>query len=259
MRAARGHLIRARQAATAISAGEHYQVAARWFHFATLGPNRDRALAAAEADAAMGRALDMMEPRARRIEEPGFAGWLGGPVDAEATVVVVPGLDSSKEEFHDVINALLRRGLTVFAMDGPGQGVLAATTTVRADYHHVIGQVIDALGTESVGLVGLSLGGYYVAESAARETRVAAAATVSGPFRLDWGGLPPPVREILIRRAAGPPGTTRAVPAHPSRRPPARQRPPRLAGSTRRLAYRSTHLTRFIVKTALITGGTSSR
>ncbi|WP_433519651.1 alpha/beta hydrolase family protein [Nonomuraea sp. CA-143628] len=205
VRAAHGHLVRAGQAATAISAGEHFQVAARWFHFATLGPNRERALAAAEADTAMGRALDLLEPGARRIEGPGFTGWLRGPADVAATAVVVPGLDSGKEEFHDVINALLRRGMAVFAMDGPGQGVLADTTTVRADYHHVIGQVIDALGTDRVGLVGLSLGGYYVAESAARESRVAAAITVSGPFRLHWDLLPRPVREILIQRAGGEP------------------------------------------------------
>ncbi|MEQ4725749.1 alpha/beta hydrolase [Nonomuraea sp. B19D2] len=203
MRAAHGHLARAGQAATAISAGEHLQVAARWFHFATLGPNRESALAAAEADTAMGRALDLLEPEARRIEGPDFTGRLRGPDDAPATAVVVPGLDSSKEEFHDVVAALLRRGMAVFAMDGPGQGVLAATTTVRAGYHHVIGQVIDALGAERVGLVGLSLGGYYVAESAARETRVAAAVTVSGPFRLDWDVLPAPVRDLLIQRAGG--------------------------------------------------------
>lgn len=222
MRVARGHVARAERAATAISAGEHYQVAARWFHFATLGPGHEQATAAAkahvgaaaeagaraaaEADAAMGRALKLLEPHARRIEGPGFAGWLRGPADAAATVVVVPGLDSSKEEFHDLITALLLRGLAVFAMDGPGQGVLAAASTVRSDYHQVSAQVIDALGAfgvERVGLVGLSLGGYYVAESAAREPRVAAAVTVSGPFRLDWDVLPPPVRQILIQRAGG--------------------------------------------------------
>ncbi|ACZ87437.1 alpha/beta fold hydrolase [Streptosporangium roseum] len=203
MRVAHEHLARAGRAATPISAAEHLCVAARWFHFATLGPNRESALAAAEADTAMGRALDLLEPQARRIEGPGFTGWLRGPADAAATAVVVPGLDSGKEEFHDVVAALLRRGLAVFAMDGPGQGVLAATTTVRADYHHVIGQVIDALGTQSVGLVGLSLGGYYVAESAARESRVAAAVTVSGPFRLYWDALPPPVQDLLIQRAGG--------------------------------------------------------
>ncbi|NUW32740.1 alpha/beta fold hydrolase [Nonomuraea sp. SMC257] len=202
MRAARGHLARAERAAGAISAGEHFRAAARWFHVATLGPNPQGALAAAEADTAMGRALDLLEPEARRIEGTDFAGWLRGPADAPATVVV-PGLDSGKEEFHDVIDALLRRGMAVFAMDGPGQGVRAATTTVRADYHQVIGQVVDALGTEEVGLVGLSLGGYYVAESAAREPRVAAAVTVSGPFRLHWDALPHPVRDLLSRRAGG--------------------------------------------------------
>ncbi|MEU6039791.1 alpha/beta fold hydrolase [Actinomadura sp. NPDC047616] len=203
MRAAGEHSARAEQAATALSAGEHHRVAARWFHFATLGPNREQAAAAAQADAAMGRALELLEPDARRIEGPGFAGWLRGAADAAATVIVVPGLDSGKEEFHDMSAALLRRGLAVFAMDGPGQGVLAATSVVRADYHHVIGQVIDALGAGSVGLVGLSLGGYYVAESAAHDTRVAAAATVSGPFRLEWDALPPPVQELLVQRAGG--------------------------------------------------------
>ncbi|MFD8379506.1 alpha/beta hydrolase family protein [Streptomyces sp. NPDC059679] len=216
MRAARRHLVRAEQAASPISTGAHCQVAARWFHFATLGPYTDRetqaaaeaaAQSAAEADAAMRRALEILEPGARRLDGPAFAGWLRGPADAYATVVVVPGLDSGKEEFHAVTSALLRRGLAVFTMDGPGQGTLAATTTVRPDYHQVIGQVVDALGVDRVGLVGLSLGGYYVAESAAHEPRVVAATTVSGPFRLDWPALPPPLRNILTRRA----GSTRAA------------------------------------------------
>lgn len=108
MRAAREHVARGERAATAISTGEHLQAAARWFHFATLGPNRRSALAAAEADTAMGQALELLEPQARRIEGPGFTGRLRGPADAAATVVVIPGLDSGKEEFHDVVTALLR-------------------------------------------------------------------------------------------------------------------------------------------------------
>ncbi|WP_037669801.1 S9 family peptidase [Streptomyces griseus] len=203
VRTARQYVTRAEQAASPLSAGEHYQVAARWFHIATLAPHQDQALAAAEADRAMGSALALLEPGARRIDGPAFTGWLRGPADAPATVVVVPGLDSGKEEFHAVTSALLRRGLAVFAMDGPGQGALAATTTARPDYHQVTGQVIDALGVDRVGLIGLSLGGYYVAESAAHEPRVAAAVTVSGPFRLDWDAAPPVVRDILTDRAGG--------------------------------------------------------
>ncbi|WP_405497060.1 alpha/beta hydrolase family protein [Streptomyces sp. NBC_00096] len=203
IRTARQYVTRARRAASPVSAGEYEQAAARWFHFATLAACGDHARAAAEADAAMGRALALLEPGARRIEGPGFAGWLRGPADAKAVVVVVPGLDSGKEEFHLLASALLRRGLAVFAMDGPGQGVLAATTTVRADYDRVIGRVADALGLDRVGLVGLSLGGYYAARSAALEPRVAAAAVVSGPFRIDWEALAPVLREIIARRAGG--------------------------------------------------------
>ncbi|MET8752719.1 alpha/beta fold hydrolase [Streptomyces sp. NPDC004667] len=202
----RRHLARAERAASALSEGGHLQVAARWFHFATLGPDprgRAQARAAGEADAAMGRALALLEPGARRIEGPSFAGWLRGPADAAATVVVVPGLDSGKEEFHAVTRALLDRGLTVFAMDGPGQGVLAPHSTLRPDYERVVAGVVDALGVDRVGLIGLSLGGWYAARSAALEPRVAAVATVSGPLRLDWDGLPPVLRELLARRVGG--------------------------------------------------------
>nr|WP_259470945.1 lysophospholipase [Streptomyces sp. 1114.5] len=133
----------------------------------------------------------------------GFTGRLRGPADAPATVVVVPGLDSAKEEFLDLTSALLARGLAVFAMDGPEQGVLAATSTFVPDYERVVGRVVDALGVARIGLVGMSLGGYFAARAAALEPRVAAAATVSGPFRLDWEQLPPPVRDIMARRTGG--------------------------------------------------------
>uniref|UniRef100_UPI003BADBDD7 alpha/beta fold hydrolase n=1 Tax=Streptomyces sp. NBC_01592 TaxID=2975889 RepID=UPI003BADBDD7 len=59
------------------------------------------------------------------------------------------------------------------------------------DYERVVGRVIDALGAARIGLVGLSLGGYFAARAAALEPRVAAVATVSGPFHLDWEELPP--------------------------------------------------------------------
>ncbi|MFD9884503.1 alpha/beta hydrolase family protein [Streptomyces alboflavus] len=200
-RAGREHLRHAADEGSPLSAGERLLTAARWFHVATLAPFAGAERAAAAADDALGRALALLEPDARRVRGAEFTGWLRGPVDPAGTVIVVPGLDSAKEEFLDLVSALLARGLAVFAMDGPGQGALAATTTVRADYHRVVGRAIDALGVPRVAVVGLSLGGYYAAETAAREPRVAAAATVSGPFRLDWDELPGPVRDILTRRA----------------------------------------------------------
>lgn len=203
LRTGHDHLRRAQDAASPLSKGEHLLMAARWFHLATLAPYPEAHRAAAEADDALSRALTVLEPDARRVSGEGFTGWLRGPADAPGTVVVVPGLDSAKEEFLDLVSALLARGLAVFAMDGPGQGVLAATTTFVPDYERVVGRVINALGVARIGLVGLSLGGYFAARAAALEPRVAALATVSGPFRLDWEQLPPPVRDIMAMRTGG--------------------------------------------------------
>ncbi|SED45739.1 Serine aminopeptidase, S33 [Streptomyces sp. 2224.1] len=202
-RTGHGYLQRAADAGSSRSAGEYLLVAARWFHLATLAPYAEAHRAAVEADHALSRALTVLEPGARRVSGEGFTGWLRGPADAPGTVIVVPGLDSAKEEFLDLVSALLARGLAVFAMDGPGQGVLAATTTFVPDYERVVGRAIDALGAARIGLVGLSLGGYFAARTAALEPRVAAAATVSGPFRLEWEELPAQVREIMARRAGG--------------------------------------------------------
>ncbi|GGR03994.1 alpha/beta fold hydrolase [Streptomyces netropsis] len=203
LRTGHDYLQRAENAGSSRTAGEYLLMAARWFHLATLAPYAEAHRAAVEADHALSRALTVLEPGARRVSGEGFTGWLRGPSDAPGTVVVVPGLDSAKEEFLDLVSALLARGLAVFAMDGPGQGVLAATTTFVPDYERVVGRVIDALGVARIGLVGLSLGGYFAARAAALEPRVAAVATVSGPFRLDWDELPPPVRDIMGRRAGG--------------------------------------------------------
>ncbi len=44
------------------------------------------------------------------------------------TVLLIPGLDSTKEEFRDVERSFLDRGMATFALDGPGQGEAEWTT-----------------------------------------------------------------------------------------------------------------------------------
>ncbi|MGV9265507.1 alpha/beta hydrolase family protein [Kitasatospora sp. NPDC003701] len=194
-----------------VSAGESYRTAARWFHCAGLLPHPDRAAAArdaTEADGAMRAALARLDPAAERVEGGSFAGWLRRPAGTgrRPLVIVVPGMDSGKEEFHAVTEALLARGAAVLALDGPGQGVLAATSAPEPDYHRVVGRVIDAVAVregvdaDRIGVVGLSLGGYYAAVTAAREPRIRATAVVSGPYRLDWDALVPFVTATLTQR-----------------------------------------------------------
>ncbi|MGW2255457.1 alpha/beta hydrolase family protein [Kitasatospora sp. NPDC001660] len=203
-----------------VTAGEAYRTAARWHHLAGLLPHPDReaaARAAADADDAMRQALAHLDPAAERVEGDGFVGWLrrasagaeGTVEGARPVVLVVPGMDSGKEEFHAVVEALLARGAAVLALDGPGQGALAATSAPEPDYHRVVGRVIDALAgregldLDRIAVIGLSLGGYYAATAAAHEPRVRAAALVSGPYRLDWDGLVPFVRATLAQRCGG--------------------------------------------------------
>ncbi|MCH0538265.1 alpha/beta fold hydrolase [Streptomyces sp. MUM 203J] len=198
-----------------LSAGEALRTAARWFHFATLLPHPDRELlgrTAAEADDTMRRALGYLDPGAARVEGDTFAGWLRRPERGAAEgrlplAVVIPGLDSSKEEFHGVVDALLARGAAVCAIDGPGQGVRAATSRKRADYQVVVAELLDSLEdahpdleTRSAGLVGMSLGGYYATVSAAHDPRVRAAVAVSGPYFLTWDELPLFVTDTLTLR-----------------------------------------------------------
>jgi alpha-beta hydrolase superfamily lysophospholipase len=245
--AALDHRARAERAAErgrVRTAGQHHRLAARWFHLAALLPDPDRERAAAvagEADRSMGAALALLEPRARRIEGEGYAGWRRLPPPADAAggrvplVVLVPGMDASKEEFHGPADALLARGVAVLAVDGPGQGVLATGPALGPDHRHAIGRALDhalavaaelpvmssagpgagvgAAGTAGAGVtdggvidpgriavLGLSLGGYLAAAVAAHDPRVRAAALVSGPYRLDWDGVVPFVTATLARR-----------------------------------------------------------
>ncbi|MQY06099.1 alpha/beta hydrolase family protein [Actinomadura macrotermitis] len=175
--------------------------AALWFHFATILPHPDRALlgeAAAEAHA-------LTTELGEQVEGDGFSGLLRRPDGAARPplVVVIPGMDSDRTEFLSVGDALLAQGLAVLAIDGPGQGALAAVSPPDPAYHTVVERALDALderGFGAVGTLGMSLGGFYSAMAAAHGTRVRAAVCVSGPYRLHWDELPPFVTGTLVQR-----------------------------------------------------------
>jgi 2,6-dihydroxypseudooxynicotine hydrolase len=105
-------------------------------------------------------------------------------------------LDSAKEEFFWWEDVFLRRGLSTFSLDGPGQGESGARSTIRYDYEVGLTAALDALAdrvpTMRVGVAGVSLGGYYAARVAAAEERVVAAAAIGGPYNFGalWSDLP---------------------------------------------------------------------
>ena len=209
-------LARAAEAAgRARSAGEAYLHAALCLHFAKFVWVLDAAAHRAATEGAIDalyRAHRYLDPAAERIEaeldQGRLAANLRRPAGSQRAplVVLIPGLDSTKEEFFHHENAFLVRGLATLSMDGPGQGESGFSLPIRADYEVAVAAMLDAMtGHEDVdlarvGAVGVSLGGYYAPRAAAFEPRLRAVAGISGAYDFGelWDRLPPLTRETFI-------------------------------------------------------------
>jgi dienelactone hydrolase len=128
---------------------------------------------------------------------------------APPVVIMVPGLDSTKEELQATAEYLLARGMATLAIDGPGQGEAAFDLPIEPAYEKVAAAAVDYLATRAdvdggnVGLFGVSLGGYYAARAAAGEKRLKAVVDLAGPYRfdLDWDDLPAQTRATFRVRS----------------------------------------------------------
>ena len=65
-----------------------------------------------------------------------LAGILRLPAGSQPApvVVLIPGLDSAKEEFRSTEQLFLDRGLATFSVDGPGQGEAEYDLAIRPDW-----------------------------------------------------------------------------------------------------------------------------
>jgi dienelactone hydrolase len=158
------------------------------------------------AIAALADAHRHLDPAAERVEIPFEGATLVGNlrrpagVDRPPLVLLLPGLDSTKEEFFRWEEDFLRRGLATFSFDGPGQGESGFATSIRPDYEAAVAAALDVLRWDArVGAAGVSLGGYYAPRAAAGEPRLRAVAGISGAFNFGecWDGLPPLTRETF--------------------------------------------------------------
>ena len=161
------------------------------------------------------RGAGTLNPPAERVEIPyagtALAGYLRVPPAGRppAVVVMVPGLDSVKEELQATADYFLQRGLATLAIDGPGQGEAEYRLPIEPAYERVAAAMADFLdGRDDVdpgrmGLMGVSLGGYYAARCAAYEPRLRAAVALAGPYRfdLDWDTRPPQSRATFQQRS----------------------------------------------------------
>jgi pimeloyl-ACP methyl ester carboxylesterase len=194
-----------------LSATQAYQRAAWCYHLGKFLWFEDPRLHAELRDASVSvyrRALAHLDPPAARLEIP-FEGHII-PVNfrrpAATTpplVLLVPGLDSSKEELYAIEEDFLDRGMATLTLDGPGQSENSVDFPIRPNWETVITPVLDHLAQLDlgvdlgrVGLMGISMGAIYGPRAAAHEKRLRAIVGLAGPYNLGdcWDALNPLTR-----------------------------------------------------------------
>jgi 2,6-dihydroxypseudooxynicotine hydrolase len=201
-----------------VTAGEAWLHAAVAYHFAKFVwmLDADRARSAADrAVAAIYAAHHHLDPAADRIEATldgeRIVGNLRRPWYDERPplVLLIPGLDSTKEEFYKLENVFLGRGMATLSLDGPGQGEGGYALPIRHDYEVAVAAMLDALAGRSeidlgrVGALGVSLGGYHAPRAAAFEPRIKAVAGISGAYNFGalWDHIPEHTRETFTHKS----------------------------------------------------------
>jgi len=180
-----------------LTAGQAWVRATLSYHFAKFVwvlDMQEHRKATEKSVAALLRAHRLLDLTAQRIEIPFEGTQLVGNLRRPpglvrpAVVLLLPGLDSTKEEFFQWENVFLNRGMATFSLDGPGQGETGYQLPLRPDYEVASMAAIDTLSQRDdldlnrLGVVGVSMGGYYAARAAAFDQRIRAVVTVGGSY-----------------------------------------------------------------------------
>lgn len=200
------------------SAGAHYAQAAVYYHFAkfVFVEDLDQMRSAhASAVRCLTNALPHLDPPGERIEIPFENSHIVGVLRLPAgqgphpTVVMVPGLDSTKEELRSTEELFLQRGLATLSVDGPGQGEAEYDLPIRGDWEVPGSAILDwvtarpELAADRIAVWGVSLGGYYAPRVASGDDRVRACVALCGPYNFGelWHDLPELTRDTFRVRS----------------------------------------------------------
>jgi alpha-beta hydrolase superfamily lysophospholipase len=179
------------------SATEAYFLAAMAYHFGCNNFPHDLEQyipAAKKRVACYAKAAPYLAPPAERHEVPfenfHMAAYLRVPPGTKRppVVVIISGLESTKEEARTMEDSLLDRGLATFTFDGPGQGESWFQGGMIVEFERATSAVIDYLekstevAADRVGVFGPSMGGYLAPRSAACDGRIRACALAGGMY-----------------------------------------------------------------------------
>ena len=193
-----------------LTAAEHLRRAALTLQFAQFvlndDPARRKALHRRQCHL-YARAAGRLRPPARRVEMPTEVGDVPGylrepPSGAAGLVLLVPGLESTKEQFSTLEPYLLDRGLATLSLEGPGQGEARYRRAFRDEDYAAALRGVSAFAqrhapaAHAVAVLGTSFGGYLALRHAAEVANLVAVVDVAGPHDLRWfDGMQPVLQE----------------------------------------------------------------
>ncbi|MGO4834710.1 alpha/beta hydrolase family protein, partial [Rhizobiaceae sp. 2RAB30] len=190
----------------ALTAGEAYARASLFYHFGQFMAFDDLD---AKARAAMRKvelfrlAAPLLDPPAEPIAVPFEGGSLHGFLrlpqgrGPHPLALIIPGSDSTKEEFPAFERHFLARGIATLSLDGPGQGDGRSHGALRPDIASAVEAALRAVEGRAElsglrGLVGMAFGGFLALRASATVEGLAGVVSINGFFDLGdlWPALP---------------------------------------------------------------------
>jgi len=188
-----------------VSGSQALHRAAVCYHFGGFRFYQDlpqKSVADKKAQRCYAKAAPFFQIPAERILVPfkgaNLVGYLRLPpgVAKSPCVIIIPGNDARKEEFKNLEEEFLMRGMATVGYDGPGQGEVWDQLKMRSDDEKATIAVMDYLETRPeidmgrIGIYGWAMGGFFAPRVAAVDSRVRAC--VSMPVRyslVDWDNV----------------------------------------------------------------------
>lgn len=191
-----------------VSAGEAYIRSALFYHFGQFMFFDDLAQKQEAADKKVKvyqKAAPCLNPPAERLEIPygddsklyGYFRRAPQTAPGNPIVIVVPGSDSTKEEFNSLESYFLQRGLSTFSFDGPGQGEGRSFGHLTPHWSEPIRAASALLQKREqeqcrLAIFGMAFGGHLVLQGSAGNPAIKAVVCMNGFYDLGgfWSELP---------------------------------------------------------------------
>jgi 2,6-dihydroxypseudooxynicotine hydrolase len=145
------------------------------------------------------KAMPYLRPPVQAVQVPyrgsSFPGYLRLPEGAPRPVpcvIMLAGLDSTKEELACYEPDYLERGMATFVFDGPGQSLTRREFALVAAIESSVGAVLDCLtrrrdlDATRFGIWGRSVGGHMAPRAAALDARIRACVSIGGFYDWPW-------------------------------------------------------------------------